>query len=213
MICRTFLFLLLCSSCSLREKNKMQTTKLSPSKFDRLWNKDSTEYEDGALVNGKQTGLWTHFYRRDTTHYDLRFYDKMQSILWEKKYISHFLTSEVFYLSDGTYSFSYYSNGCLLECGYHRQIKGIVGEPDGLWKNYDSLGNLISETVYDYTNSTVSYKEYDTTQHFLIKDCHYFQESSEATLYKNGVWQFYTNGKLTRAETHKMESTLENIGE
>lgn len=50
------------------------------------------------------------------------------------------------FLSNGTFSISYFPNGCVNSFGYHRMVKNVQGEQDGLCITYDNTGNLFSET-------------------------------------------------------------------
>lgn len=202
-----------CSNRNNAEEEQIRSAQISQVNEDTVWCVDKSEYDVGVLVNGKQIGKWIHNYKNDTGRYEERFYVDDKQFIKCRYFRSGTLYLEENFLSNGIFSISYYPNGCINSFGYHRTVNGIQGEQDGLWITYDSTGNLFSETTYDYSHNKILYKEYESSQHFLVKECQYFQESGEVTLFKNGAWKYYKNGKLEKTEKHKMESTLEKFGE
>jgi antitoxin component YwqK of YwqJK toxin-antitoxin module len=212
-------FVIFSFSCSPKQqeenKKSADTIPLSQQRFqnDTVWSPDKSEYDLGTLVSGKRLGKWRHYYKNDSTRWEEQYYLENE-IMIKCCYFKHGrLYLEKNYLSNGVYSISYYNNGCINTMGWTRTIEDHQGEGDGLWVQYDSLGNLQSEIFYDYPHDKILYKEYEPSHHFLVKECEYYQEWGEGTQYKNGIWKFYKNGKLERTEKHNMEATLDPFGE
>jgi hypothetical protein len=204
------LFLVSCTE-SGKGANNADHIALNAITQDTIWNTDRSEFDIGKLINGKKVGLWQHYYKGDISRREERYFIENGKMIRCRFFKNDIAYLEENYLQDGVYSISYYSNGCIDTHGYHRIVQGQEGEQDGMWVKYDSLGSLISETVYDYASHKIIYKKFNNE--ILSEEREYYQESGEATCYKNGIWKFYTNGQLTRTEKHKMESTLENIGD
>lgn len=210
--------ILLIAACTSQQEDSLKTSDSAADFYserqltDTVWASNKNEYDIGRLVNSKRIGLWLHQYLNDTTIWEERYFTDDERIVRARKFYQNKLKLEENYLSDGVFSISYYDNGCINNMGYHRTIDGHEGEQDGLWLIYDSLGNLHSETYYDFAHDKITYREYENTTHLLQKECTYFQEGGESTCYKNGIWKYYKNGKQERTQKHQMEATLNAFG-
>lgn len=200
-------------ACNQHGNSEDYIRSLELPNYDTVWNIDKSEFDIGKLVGGERIGLWQHRYMQDTSRWDERYFIEDEKLIRVRffKHGRQFLEEN--YLSAGTFSIAFHENGCIARMGWHKTVGNQFGEEDGLWMEFDSLGNLHSETFYDYQNDKVLYREYDPILHQLQKECEYFQETGEATLYKNGTWKYYLKGKLDRSEVFVMESTLEAMGD
>lgn len=101
-------------------------------------------YIDASYSNNLPSGIWIYYYPSG-------------KIYMQKKYEDGEDKMTIFYYENGNIEYRiYYSGGaCILEYTYNengkieREVPYKEGSPNGIVKNYDKNGKLISETIYN----------------------------------------------------------------
>ncbi len=127
-------------------------------------------------------------------------------IIWNREIKNDKILNVTYFVNDGHLEQSFYPNGMIKDSKYTiNDVNG--GYPDGLWKEFDSVGNIITESFYDYSRNYNSIKFYTMGQIDSSKEFYYAGGESEAI--PNGVWEYFPNGSHPRKVVYKMGKMIE----